>query len=196
MGRETTALVTFRGQSTEAKVLLETTELILRGGHKARLSRDVLSDVRASANGLSLTAAGEPLHLAIPEAEAARWAKAILTSPPSLASKLGIGPDRLALVMGSPDDPALAAALNGATTGDAGKASVLIAVIESHADLTAAIANAEATRLPLWCVYPKGKAADPGDGAIRSALRGAGFMDNKTCAVSERLTATRYARRR
>ena len=83
----------------------------------------------------------------------------------------------------------------GEGRSSASKASLLIACIENDADLVAAQVSAAATRLPLWCVYPKGKAVNPGDGAIRSALRGAGWIDTKTCAVSERLTATRYARR-
>jgi hypothetical protein len=48
MGRETTTLVTWRGVTAEAKVLLESTELILRGGIKAKLPRASLSDVRAA----------------------------------------------------------------------------------------------------------------------------------------------------
>ena len=48
--------------------------------------------------------------------------------------------------------------------------------------------------LPLWTVYPKGKAGQFGDTAIRTALRDAGWRDTKSCAVSERLTATRYNR--
>jgi hypothetical protein len=193
MGRETTAVVTFCGQSAEAKVLLESTELILRGGIKARLPRAGLSEVRANSGGLHLVSDGEPLHIALPEAEAARWVKAILTPPPRLASKLGIGPDRLALVMGAADDAALAEALAGATTTDASAATVLIAMIGDQAALAAALVQSEATGRPCWCVYSKGKSADPGDAAIRSAFRSAGWMDNKTCAVSERLTATRYA---
>jgi hypothetical protein len=66
-------------------------------------------------------------------------------------------------------------------------------MIESPADHAFAIGNV--TALPLWAVYPKGMAANPGEAAIRSALRSAGWMDNKTCAVSARLTATRYGRK-
>jgi hypothetical protein len=192
MGREAQATVSFRGERASAKVLLEGAELVLRGGIKARFARDALVQVAASSDGLSLIAGGEALHIALPEAEAARWAKAILTPPPSLASKLGIGADKPALVLGNVADSALAEALKGATAVDVSSACAIVAPIENQADLDAALAKANATRLPLWCVYPKGKAANPGDSAIRTALRGAGMMDNKTSAVSARLTATRY----
>jgi hypothetical protein len=192
MGRETQAIVSFRGQSAEAKVLLESTELILRGGIKAKLPRASLSDVRAIGDGLRLIADGELLHVVMAEPEAARWAKAILAPPPSLASKLGVGPARPALVAGVVSDATLAEALAGATTTDATAAVALIAIIEDLAGLAVALSKAAETDLPCWCVYLKGKAADPGDAAVRAAFRNAGLIDNKTCAVSARLTATRY----
>lgn len=193
MGRETQAQVTFRGVTAEAKVLLESTELILRGAIKARLPRAGLSDISARADGLWLVSQGEPLHVLLPEVEAIRWAKAILTPPPSLASKLGIGPNQPAIVIGAVNDPTLRAALEGAITHDPASASAVIAIIEDHAALATVLADA--TALPVWCVYPKGKAADPGDAAIRTAFRSAGWMDNKACAVSARFTATRYTKR-
>jgi hypothetical protein len=192
VGREALAQVTWRGESGETKLLLEAGELILRGAIKARIARAVIWDVRTDADGLRLSADGELLHAVLSEAEAMRWAKAILTPPPSLASKLGIGPDKPALVQGAIDDAVLTQALTGATTEEAGAACVIVALIDSHSALDFALARASATQLPLWCVYAKGKATDPGDGAIRTVLRRAGMMDNKTSAVSERLTATRY----
>lgn len=195
MGRETTASVTFRGVTAEAKLQLEGNELILRGGIKARIARDTIANIAAGPDGLTLEADGDVLHAALSAIEAERWAKAILKPPPSLATKLGIAPDKPALVLGTIDDPALAAALNGATVSDPGKAVTIVAVLASRTDLEAAEARARTTGLPLWCVYAKGKAADPGDSAVRAYLRGKGMMDNKTSAVSERLTAICYARK-
>lgn len=196
MGRECKAMVTYGKQRGEAVVLLESRELILRGAIKARVQREALTQVSATSGGLQLLADGVPLAVAMTAVEAARWAAAIAKPPPSLAAKLGVRPARPALVLGDISDPELSAALAGATTGERTRAVVLIAMIETHADLATAQAIAETTDLPLWCVYPKGKAADPGDGIIRSALRGSGFIDSKACSVSERLTATRYARSR
>ncbi|MGH6787281.1 MAG: hypothetical protein ACREBO_10650 [Novosphingobium sp.] len=196
MGREASALVTFRGDSAKAKLLLEGSELILRGGHKARLPRDTIAGIVAGPDGLRLTASGEPLHAALPEAEAARWAKALATAPPSLAGKLGIGPDKRALVLGAIDEPALAEALAGATMTDPGSAAVVLAMILDADHLERARHAAANAGLALWCVYPKGKAAAFGDAAIRDAMRAAGWIDTKVSAVSERLTATRYAPKR
>ena len=195
MGREVNAPVSFRGATAETRLLLEATELILRAGHKARLARETISAVSAGADGLRLSAAGEPLHAALGEAEAARWATALVTPPPSLASKLGIGPDQPALVLGEIDDAALAAALKHAATADPAAATVVIAMIASAANLDCARAAAADHALALWCVYPKGPAASFGDAAIRAAMRAAGWIDTKVSAVSAALTATRYTRR-
>ncbi|MBN9020688.1 MAG: hypothetical protein J0H08_01005, partial [Rhizobiales bacterium] len=86
----------------------------------------------------------------------------------------------------------LAEALDGVLVDEAGQASMAIARIDDGADL--ARAQAACGSLPLWAVYPKGKAVPFGDAAIRTALRAAGWRDTKSCAVSDRLTATRYNR--
>jgi hypothetical protein len=196
MGRETTALVRWQGLEAEAKVLLESSELILRGGVKARFPRDSITNSEAGPSGLTLTIAGAVLHIAMSEVEAVRWAKAISTPPPSLAAKLGVAPDRPVFVQGAAEDPVLAEALEGATAASPDLAYQLLAVIENRAALDQTLNLARSNpALALWCVYPKGKAADPGDTAIRHAFRAAGWMDNKSTAVSTRLTATRYTRK-
>ena len=192
MGREARGMVTFGGTSGAASLHLDSTELTLRGAVRARIARRDIAEIAAGPGGLTLRAGGELLHVGLPQAEAARWATALATPPPSLADKLGIGPDKPAVVLGTVTDPALAAALQDAVVADPASATVIVASIRSQADLAAALAAARDTGLPLWCIYPKGKAADPGDAAIRALLRAAGLIDSKSCAVSEVLTATRY----
>jgi hypothetical protein len=68
-------------------------------------------------------------------------------------------------------------------------------VLNTPGDLANAFALAEdAPDLPLWCVYPKGKST-VSDAVVRDYLRGRGYIDSKSCAVSARLTATRYGLR-
>ena len=64
-------------------------------------------------------------------------------------------------------------------------ASELPRMAEFHADM---ICNT------VWVVHGKGKDADPSDTLVRIAMRGWGYVDNKTSAVSDTLTATRYVR--
>ena len=73
---------------------------------------------------------------------------------------------------------------------------MIIAVLDAIGDLEAAFAVASsAPDLMLWCVYPKGRAA-VGDAKVRDYLRGRGYIDSKTCAVSALMTATRYGMRK
>jgi hypothetical protein len=112
-----------------------------------------------------------------------------------LAAKLGLAPDRPAMVLGVVDDPALSEALHGADVKNVSDAHVLLAVVHSAADLDQAVrVHAHMRASNLWVVHLKGAAAAFGDTAVRQQLRAQGYRDNKTCAVSERYTATRYGR--
>jgi hypothetical protein len=193
MGREATALCEWRGESAEAKILLESQEIILRGAIKARLAREALSDIFVEGEALHLKVAGEPLILSLGAVEAGKWYNALLKPMPTLAEKLGVSADTPVFVLGAVDDPVLVDALAGATVSASGDAAVLIACLHSHADLAQAIVPAALyPALHLWCIYPKGKDADVTDAMVRTAMRDAGLSDSKSCAVSERLTATRY----
>jgi hypothetical protein len=197
MGREARVRVTLGGESAEAHALLEGTELILRGAWRRRWPLDALAAVRVEHDALVFEADGGTVRLALGATQAAAWARKIALPPPTLASKMGLGPAAPAWVCGPLDDTQLAQALRDATTTNPHRATQLVAVVLDDAGLASAMA--QFGRLPAarhaWLVYPKGRAAAPGDSAIRAAMRAAGFADSKSCAVSERLTATRYSKR-
>jgi hypothetical protein len=89
-------------------------------------------------------------------------------------------------------DPALAAALKGqmATVADAH-----LVVAE---DLDAAALARLVAALPVlvgrqvWCANAKGTHPGLPEARIRAALRDAGWIDSKTTAVSDAVSATRY----
>jgi hypothetical protein len=196
MGREAIAQCSWQGQSGEAKVLLESQEIILRGTIKARIARSEITSFAVDGETLRVTAPDGVLLAELGAKEAGKWAEALAKPAPSLASKLGIGSDKPAFLLGETDDEALLDALAGHHRVDrAERASVIVALIDGETSLDAALELAGEHRLMLWCVYPKGKGAVFGDSAIRAHLRGAGWIDNKSCAVSDRLTATRYGRK-
>ena len=184
------------GLSESVHALLESRELILRG--KTLQRRFALADLgrlRLSAEDLCFSVAGESVSLRLGAVEAAKWLGRIQTPPPTLASKLGIGPGQPAAVFGPVDDDAeLAAALIGARTSRPADAVVLVAAVFSLDELAQALqVHASMPCKAVWMVHAKGgKAAALGDGAIRDVLRARGYKDNKTSAVSTQLTATRY----
>jgi hypothetical protein len=193
MGRELTAVCRWRGETVEAKVLLESTELILRGALKARIPRSGITAIGVLASGLKITVGKEVLLIELPRAVAEQWQAALEKPVPTLASKLGISATSPAFVIGVVADDALAAALRGAQTTRVDDAAVLVVVIETVSSLEAAWKVAR--RAPdrhLWCVYGKGKFATVSDAEIRAFMRERDYVDTKTSGVSERLTATRY----
>ncbi|MCM2476529.1 hypothetical protein HGO38_24080 [Rhizobium sp. CG5] len=194
MGREALGNGRWKGQSGTVKALLESDCLILHGAVRARFPRSTLSDIRAHGDTLSMMAGGEPLELDLGHAEAVKWASVLQKPLPTLSHKLGVGPDTPAHVLGPLDDAALCEALAGAVVPSAGEAAMLIAVLREEADLGEALLVSQTHGgLPIWCVYGKGPFKTVSDSLIRSFLRASGYIDSKTSAVSDRLTATRYA---
>jgi hypothetical protein len=197
VGKEAAALTHWQGQTAETKVLLETHEIIMRGNIRARIPRAAIAAVRVAGNALAVDASDGTLTVELGAATAAKWADYLTKPLPTLAAKLGVGPDSSAFVIGASDDAELTAALAGATCSAARDASVLVAVLTCEADLVAAFAVARTQpELHLWCVYGKGKYATISDAAIRAYLRGQSYVDSKTTGVSDRLTATRYGKRK
>ena len=194
MGRESVAYADWKGQSAEVKAIAEATEVILRGAIKARFPRDAITALRLDSGLLTIDLGEEQLRLNLGVAEAAKWHALLQTPPPSLVAKLGVSSEKPAFVIGEFDDLALTEALSGARVSNLAEATMLISVILTDHDLARTLKSAHGNPgKPVWCIYPKGKAATLGDSSIRLAMRNAGFRDNKSCSVSERLTATRYA---
>jgi hypothetical protein len=192
MGKEADIRADVGAATGEVRALLERDELILRGEIRRRFPRSGLENLRVEDGVLSFTGAGQPVRLYLGEA-AQTWYAAITTPPPSLRARLGLDKGARALLYGPCDDPELAAALDGAVTDEGAQAAMLVACITTPEDLAAAEAvQAQFPHLPIWAVYPKGRNVTFGDTAIRETLRVHGFRDTKTCAVSTRLTATRY----
>jgi hypothetical protein len=193
MGRESTAVCHWDGKSAETKVLLESTEIILRGELRAKIPRASISKTQVKGDTLVVTTGKQELRLELGKVEAEKWYAVLSKPPPSLAQKLGVDLMRRAFVLGETDDKELARALKNNTTADVKVASILIAIVQTEAHLTAAIKTAKKRpECPIWCVYGKGKFTTVTDSAIRSAMRAAGFADTKTSGVSAQLTATRY----
>jgi len=195
MGREAQIRFGTEGQSFAGKALLESRELVLRApGLSQRHALADLSDLRLDGEALCFRAGHQTWYLQLGRNESAKWLRKIQAGPPSLASKLGISETQPAAVFGPVQtDPALAEALVDACSDKPSQASVLLALVLSQEALAQAlILHAQMPCQALWLVYEKGPRAAVGEGFIRQRLRELGYRDHKSCAVSERLTATRY----
>jgi hypothetical protein len=193
MGREALVHAEVGNETDEVRALLESGELILRGTIRRRYPKSALEGAAVEGGVLCFRYAGEAVRLHLGARAADAWRKAIATPPRSLRAKLGLDRGERALLIGSFDDDALAEALDGALVEDAVAAGMMIACIEGPDDLIAAqTIHGAHPGLALWAIYPKGRDVAFGESKIRTALRARGFRDTKSCAVSERLTATRY----
>lgn len=193
MGREALCYAEVDGEAGEVRALLESTELILRGHIRRHFAKADIAGVKVQGEVLCFTVAGETVRLHLGARGANAWSTAIAKPPPSLRAKLGLDKGARAILVGTCDDAVLAEALDGVLVDNVAAADMIITRIEGPDDLVAAqAAHDTSNHAPIWAIYPKGKGVAFGDTAIRSILREAGFRDTKSCAVSDRLTATRY----
>lgn len=198
MGREATVHCDWAGDSGQCKVLLETTDLIVRGAFRRKVPISSLRDVSVKGDELHFETGGDSVSLALGSELAQRWAKAIAAPPPSLAKKLGISPASRLLVIGDLDCPELNAAIEEASSTTGKDADLVLISVENPHDLELALtrlAKRKTELPPLWIVYPKGTINDFGETSVRETLRGRGFIDTKVASVSSKLTALRFIRR-
>lgn len=197
MGYEAQALCELGMKRENVKALLESHELLLRGAIKRRFAITTMVNPRVRDGVLTFEAAdGATVSLHLGSDVSQLWLRKIQTPPPSLADKLGIGPDQPAAVFGTVPDEALSQALSSGTeTRNLQTATVLIAVVKTPADLVAAVQmHADMPCRGLWIIHQKGPKAALPDAQIRTTLRDLGYKDHKVATVSAHWTATRYAR--
>ena len=133
------------------------------------------------------------LHLG-PDA-AQRWAKAIASPLPDLASKLGISPTTRVSVIGNVVDEELKTALAKGISAQGEEVDLTLICANTQSELDHCFAR-QTLRGPLWIVYPKGANSQVKESLVRDLLRSHGFIDTKVASVSARLTAMRFVKRK
>lgn len=199
MGREANCICDWGGETARVKALVESPELILRGEIRRRLPFSELRHVRAEGGTLRFKFDGDAVALKLGAATAEKWAKAILTPPPSLAKKLGITPASAVWVIGTVDDTALENALDDARTAAREGADVIVACVNSAAELARAFkstAKETSAGAPIWIIYRKGPGHPINEADVRSAGLAAGIVDIKVTSVSPALTGLKFVRRK
>jgi hypothetical protein len=195
MGREAVCKCVWAGTAAEVKALLESTEVILRGGLRKRVPFNEIKQVKALSDRLRFTVAGETVELFLSPKAAATWAAVLTSPPPSLARKLGITSTTVVRTIGEIHDRALNSALAEAAGISAKNSALIVAYVDSEESLHRTLKEAQAQLIkavPIWMVYAKGKGHAIDESAIRSLLRNNGMMDTKVASVSATLTAIRF----
>jgi hypothetical protein len=188
----------------DARVLLETDDLIVRGGVRLKIPRDTVTSVKVKAGTLTVRhAAGAAMFALGPQATA--WAERITAPAKPLLDKLGVRPDSQVSVLGVRDDAFLAdlaARAPAVTRGRATSGSdVIFLGVERQSDL-ARITSASRALAPagaLWVIHRKGPTGVR-DTAIFAAAVAAGLTYTKVVRFSdthtgEKLVIPRSARK-
>lgn len=199
MAREAECICERGGEAAQVKAVLEYRELIVRGGISRRFPFAEMKRVRAQGGKLCFEFKAERWSLAIGSEMAAKWAAAILKPPASLAKKMGITGEITVEVAGAADDKALEEALAEAKALTKHGGELIVARVDAPGAL-AQVLKAKAEPLekgvPLWVVFPKGRGHALNEHDVRGLCLAAGLVDHKVTAVSDRLTALRFVKRR
>jgi len=199
MGREVITLLTFQGRRAKGKLLLEAQDIILRGNLRATIPRDTITHFGVDGDDLVISTPKGDLRASVGAATAAVWARALAKPAPTLAQKLGISARLQTLVIGTLSDATLIKAVGSADekTHNADAPVQFLAEIFDVAGWDNVIAAIAPYPLAaIWCVTVKGPAAPLPEAQLRQSMRALGYIDTKSCAVSPRMTATRYIKRR
>lgn len=192
MGREAFVEASYAGRSGKAKALLEAEGIILRRPLGLTIARGSIRGLIVEGGDLAGQTEQGPFRLGLGAGEALKWKAALEKPLPTLAEKMGLSPGMAVWTFGTLDGSELEGALAGVERVEPGEASQGVARVEGPEAMEAVAALAPS---PVWIVHGKGKAAGFGDNAVRAAMRAEGWIDVKSCAVSETLSATRYRRR-
>jgi hypothetical protein len=197
MGLETTCRIQHGRTKWEAKVLLETDELRVRGERPFRVPLGAITRAESDGGVLRVEWGGDALDLELGDA-ARKWAERI-RSPRSLLDKLGVkAGDEVVALAGL--DAALVDELRGRASLREVKSAERLpegaATIFMQANDRAALAplHAVAARMArdggVWVVHPKGKSG-LADTVVFEVGKAAGLTAVKVARISDTLTAER-----
>jgi hypothetical protein len=191
MGNEVLTRIEIGDQCAEAKALLETDEIIVRGALKARIPFAQARDVAAKGDVVTLQWNATPVRIHVGR-DAAKWAEKI-RNPKSVLDKLGIRPGQKISVLGRVGEDFLAdLASRGADVSQRPRkgSDVIFLAADSRTELEklevlrAALAPAGA----VWVLRPKGR-REITENDVMAYAKNAGLVDVKVVRFSETHTA-------
>lgn len=194
MGDEASCRVRVGGKAAEVKALLETAELVLRGGVRRKIPLSALTEVTADEGVLRLVWPDGEVELEL-GAQAERWAKKI-RSPKGRIDKLGVKAGQRVSVVGLEEEDFIAE-LKARTEDVADGPRKGSAHLFFGADTRAALkrlGTLKAYLAPdgaLWVIRPKGM-KEITEADVRSAGKAAGLVDTKVVAFSKTHTAEKF----
>lgn len=195
MGNTTTSRLHFEGHTYDGEALLETSELIFRGGRRLRIPFAKIESVEAREATLHVTFDGGQAAFEIGP-QAGKWAEKI-RNPKSVIQKLGIKGGHVVSVVHLDDDSFvgdLEKAGAGVSRGRARKNSDAIvygASTRADLDRLATLATSLKPDGSLWIIRPKG-VKEITEADTMAAGKAAGLVDVKVVRFSDTHTAEKF----
>ena len=191
MGNEATCRVEIGDERAEAKALLETAEIIIRGALKARIPFAEAKDVASGSGILSFRWKDRDVRIHLGE-QAAKWAGKIL-NPKSVLDKLGIKTGQKVSVIGTVEADFVGQLVSrGADVSRRPRrnSDVIFLAAADRAELEklSALRSSLAPAGALWVLRPKGR-SEISERDVMDAGKKAGLVDVKVVRFSESLTA-------
>ncbi len=191
MGNEVLTRVEIGGEHAEARALLETDEVIVRGALKAKIPFKEMKDVRAENGVLSLRWKDRDVRIHVGR-DAAKWAEKI-RNPKSVLDKLGVKSGQKVSIIGEVDG-AFTEQLEARVAEVSLKARPERDLIFFAANRREDLGRLEELRRALqpagaiWVLRPKGHPAIS-ESDVMAAGKAAGLVDVKVVRFSETHTA-------
>lgn len=192
MGSEAVCRVTYKGDASEGKALLETAELIFRGDFRLKIPLGEIASLDATDGELRVGYDGGVAAFELGR-NAEKWAEKI-RNPRGLLDKLGVKSDMTVVVVGVEDED-----FTGQLRGRVGEPSSELVtdadLVFYEADCAEDLARLSELRGAIkpaggvWVVSPKGKGAALKDVEVMAAAREAGLVDTKVVGFSDTHTA-------
>jgi len=186
VGNEALCLVEIGGESADAKALLETEEIIVRGALRAKIPFRDAKDVAADGGVLRLRWNDRDVRIHLGR-DAAKWAEKI-RNPKSVADKLGVKPGQRISVAGRIDESFLG---DLERSNRVRKDSDIIFFAANKREDLGRLADLRKSLAPagaIWVIRPKGGGAIT-EAEVMAAGKAAGLVDVKVVRFSETHTA-------
>ena len=191
MGNEAQCRVEIGGEAADAKALLETEELIVRGALRAKIPFREAKDVAAEGGVLRLRWNDSDVRVHVGR-DAAKWAEKI-RNPKSVLEKLGVRPRQRVSVIGSVEEAFLAELERGGAdlSRRQRRDSDIIFFAANARDDLARLGELRKSLAPagaIWVLRPKGGGAIS-ESDVMAAGKAAGLVDVKVVRFSDTHTA-------
>ena len=194
MGSEVVCAVELDGEKSEAKVLLETEEIIVRAPFRLKIPFGSIRKLEADDKQLHVRWESRTLSISLGR-DAKKWA-AKIRNPKSLAEKLGIKAGQKISISGTLDEKFVnQLQQRGADVGKRVRrdSDIIFAALERREELDRLVGMI-ASLAPdgaLWVIRPKGSNAIS-EREVMDTARAAGLVDVKVARFSDTHTAEKF----